>query len=184
MSLVSDENKRGFFDRLKNAVSDILPGDAPKKGPPPPRKPDQGSASDGFKRTAELGRPKATGGLNEARATARLNGASVGPPEHDLSPRRLAMIEDYMKGEFKLEVMKDPAYMYKIVSDERAYQTRLLFEWKKRMQSMPAGSPKAEELQAKIKRAQSIVTNLFKVLKRITGTQGSTGGTDFLSDNK
>ncbi|MGD6630634.1 hypothetical protein VWS50_22630, partial [Xanthomonas citri pv. citri] len=79
---------------------------------------------------------------------------------------------------------KDPAYMYKIVSDERAYQTRLLFEWKKRMASMPAGSPKAEELQAKIKRAQSIVTNLFKVLKRITGTQGSTGGTDFLSDNK
>ena len=91
---------------------------------------------------------------------------------------------DYMKGEYKLEQMKDPAYMYKIVSDERAYQTRLLFEWKKQIQAMPPGHPKAEELQARIKKAQAITTNLFKVLKRITGAEGSTGGTDFLSDKK
>ena len=178
-----EDNKRGFLDRLKDAARDIIPGEQGKKTAPA-KKPEP-TNQDGFKRTAKISRPKVTGGLSEGRTTARLNvAAGAAPPERELSPRRLAMIEDYMNGEFRLELMKDPAYMYKIVSDERAYQTRLLFEWKNRLESMPAGSPKAEELQAKIKRAQSIATNLFQVLKRITGTEGSTGGTDFLTDNK
>ena len=184
---MDDRNKRGLFDKLKDAVEQIIPGsDAKKAGPSPVRRPPPSAVGqDGFKRTAEMNRPKATGGLNEAKPTGRLNEPqAMGPSDAELSPRRLAMIEDYMKGEYKLEQMKDPAYMYKIVSDERAYQTRLLFEWRKQIQALPAGHKKVEELQAKIKKAQAIVTNLFKVLKRITGAEGSTGGTDFLSDKK
>ena len=183
---MEDRNKRGIFDKLKDAVENIIPGgDAGKKpGPTPTRRPPPSAVGqDGFARTGEMNRPLATGGLNQAQSTGRLN-APAGPSDAELSPRRLAMIEDYMKGEYKLEQMKDPAYMYKIVSDERAYQTRLLFEWKKQIQAMPPGHPKAEELQARIKKAQAITTNLFKVLKRITGAEGSTGGTDFLSDKK
>lgn len=183
---MDDRNKRGIFDKLKDAVDQIIPGGEGKKpGPTPVKRPPPSAVGlDGFKRTSEMNRPKATGGLNDARPTGRLNAASSGPSDADLSPRRLAMIEDYMKGEYKLEQMKDPAYMYKIVSDERAYQTRLLFEWRKQIQALPPGSKKVEELQARIKKAQAIVTNLFKVLKRITGAEGSTGGTDFLSDKK
>lgn len=184
---MDDRNKRGIFDKLKDAVEQIIPGaDGGKKpGPTPVRRPPPSAVGqDGFNRTGEMNRPKATGGLNEAKPTGRLSAQAVGPSDADLSPRRLAMIEDYMKGEYKLEQMKDPAYMYKIVSDERAYQTRLLFEWRKRVQAMPPGHPQAEELQTRIKKAQAITTNLFKVLKRITGAEGSTGGTDFLSDKK
>ncbi len=186
---MDDQNKRGLFDKLKDAVEQIIPGgDGGKKpGPSPVKRPPPSAAGqDGFKRTAEMNRPMATGGLNQAQPTGRLNSPATpaGPSDTELSPRRLAMIEDYMKGEYKLEQMKDPAYMYKIVSDERAYQTRLLFEWRKQIQALPAGHPKAEELQARIKKAQAITTNLFKVLKRITGAEGNTGGTDFLSDKK
>jgi hypothetical protein len=184
---MADENKRGFFDRIKEAVDQIIPGTEPAKKPagaPLRRPPASAVGVDGFKRTVDLARPKHTAGLNEAKPTGRLAEQGSGPTEADLSPRRLAMIGDYAKGEFKLEQMKDPAYMYKIVSDERAYQTRLLFEWRKQLQALPAGSPKALELQEKIKTAQAIATNLFKVLKRITGAEGNTGGTDFLSDKK
>ena len=183
---MADPNKRGLFDKLKDAVDQILPGgDGRKPGPTPARRPPPSAVGlDGFNRTAEMNRPKATGGLNEAKPTGRLNSPSQGPSDRDLSPRRLAMIADYEKGEFKLEQMRDPAFMYKIVSDERAYQTRLLFEWRKQIQALPQGSKKVEDLQARIKHAQGIVTNLFKVLKGITGAEGSTGGTDFLSDKK
>lgn len=182
---MQDPNKRGLFDKLKDAVEQIIPGGEGKKpGPTPVRRPPPSAVGqDGFKRTGEMNRPKATGGLNEIKSTARLN-EPAGPSDAELSPRRLAMIEDYMKGEYKLEQMKDPAYMYKIVSDERAYQTRLLFEWRKQIQALPPGSAKVEDLQGRIKKAQAIVTNLFKVLKRITGAEGNTGGTDFLSDKK
>jgi hypothetical protein len=184
---MADPNKRGIFDRLKDAASQILPGaDAPKQGAgTPARRPASAAGPDGFSRTGGINRAGATGGLGAPPSTGRLEAeAPKGPPDVVLSPRRLQMIEDYMAGEYRIESMKDPAFMYKIVSDERAYQTRLLFEYRKQLQGLPTASKKAEEIQKKIERAQTITTNLFKVLKRITGAEGSTGGTDFLSDKK
>jgi hypothetical protein len=180
---VGEEKKPNLFDKLKSAVDQVIPGQG---GSPTPAKrkaqPTKPGVADAFKLTDRLGKAQPTGQLNTAPNTQRLK--RQGPSDEELSPRRLAMIDDYMRGEAKIEQMNDPAYMYKIVSDERAYQTRLLMEFRKQFVALgKTAGPEAEALQAKIRRAQAIVQNLFKVLKRITGKQGHTGGTDFLSDS-
>ncbi|MDB5096617.1 MAG: hypothetical protein JWM80_1038 [Cyanobacteria bacterium RYN_339] len=181
---MGDEKKPNLFDKLKSAVDQVMPGhggasaDAKRKAQA--TKP---GMADAMKLTDRLGKAPATGQLATAPNTQRLK--QTGPADEELSPRRLAMIDDYMRGEAKIEQMNDPAYMYKIVSDERAYQTRLLMEFRKQFGQLgKTAGPEAEALQAKIRRAQAIVQNLFKVLKRITGKQGHTGGTDFLSEQK
>jgi hypothetical protein len=181
---VGEEKKKNLFDKLKSAVDQVIPGQGGSSpGAPKKAMPTKPGLADAFKSTNQLGKAPATGQLGNAPSTARLK--HQGPADEELSPRRLAMIDDYMRGEAKIEQMNDPAYMYKIVSDERAYQTRLLMEFRKQYGQLGKTSgPEAEALQAKIRRAQAIVQNLFKVLKRITGKQGHTGGTDFLSDKK
>lgn len=90
------------------------------------------------------------------------------------------MARDFARGDFKIPQMQDPAFMYKVVSDERAYQLRLLQERRKVLARIPKAHPKAGELQAKIAEGQETVRMLFGLLKRITGREGATGGTDFL----
>jgi hypothetical protein len=182
---MGEEKKRNLFDKIKSAVDQVIVAGG-------------GGLADATKKRSERTNPLAdkvrltTDTLGKAKQTAQLGGEvkrtdqlHQGPGDEQLSPRRLAMIDDYMRGEAKIEQMKDPAYMYKIVSDERAYQTRLLMDYRRQFSQLgQTTSADAEALQAKIRRAQAIVQNLFKVLKRITGKQGRTGGTDFLSDNK
>lgn len=180
---MGEEKKRNLFDKLKDAV---VPGQSqPAAGVQKPRVLPTNPLADKVRLTTDNLR-------NKAKPTAQLDGGAKPtaqlaqpnmPNEAALSPRRLAMIDDYMRGEAKIEQMKDPAYMYKIVSDERAYQTRLLIEFRKQAtQVKNPNGPEAAALQEKMRRSQAIVQNLFKVLKRITGKQGRTGGTDFLSD--
>jgi 3-oxoacyl-ACP reductase-like protein len=188
---MSDEKKGGFFDRLKKAVDQALvqvPEPA-KPAAPPARQTAPIKAEP--KRTDALGRTPATAQLGTgAKRTAPLPEETIPempdtPPEEELSPRRLAMIDDFMTGKAKLDQMKDPTFMYKIVSDERAYQTQLLFTLQEEIQALrPDQTAEAEALQGRIRRSQAIVTNLFKVLKYITGKKGRTGGTDFLSEEK
>lgn len=190
---MSDEKKGSFFDRLKKVVDQALVepiaprpaaparGTAPIKPEPPKPEP---------KRTDSLARSPATAQLNsQTRRTAPLPEDDIpiipDVPEEELSPRRLAMIDDFMTGKAKLAQMKDPTFMYKVVSDERAYQTQLLLALKDELDSITDESGEAAEaVRARIKRSQAIVTNLFKVLKYITGKKGRTGGTDFLSEER
>ena len=106
------------------------------------------------------------------------------PSDAVLSPRRLAMARDYADGIYRIPQMHDPAFMYKTISDERAYQTRLLFQRKKALSQLPADHPKRAHLQSELEEGQATIKMLFGVLKQVTGRQGSTGGTDFLSDQK
>lgn len=118
-----------------------------------------------------------------ARATAPLAAA---PDEGALSARRLVLITDYMEGRLEAPELRDPRILYKVVSDERAYQTRVLFEMQERLrregQTMPAAA--REKLESRVARNEAIVQNLFRVLKKITGRTGATGGTGFLSDRR
>lgn len=183
MLSMGDEKKPNLFDKLKSAVDQaIVAGGPVTGGVKKPRPVESAAGADKGKWTSEFtGQGKKTAELSDGKGTTRLQG----PPDEQLSPRRLAMIDDYMRGEAKIEQMNDPAYMYKVVSDERAYQTRLLIDFRRQFAQLgQTTGPDAELLQNKIRRSQAIVQNLFKVLKRITGTKGSTGGTDFLSDKK
>lgn len=120
--------------------------------------------------------------LKQPPGTNRLE--SEGPSDAALSPRRLAMARDYSDGVYRIPQMHDPAFMYKTVSDERAYQTRLLFQRKKALSQMPPDHPRRGPLLAQIEDTQDKIKMLFGVLKQVTGRRGSTGGTDFLSDQK
>lgn len=192
---MSEEKKDSFFGRLKKAVDQALvlpeaparPVEGASKQAPPARhtapiRPEtrRGDQMVSSMATGQLGGP--------ARSTAPLPEGLVipeTPPEEELSPRRLAMIDDFMTGKAKVAQMKDPTFMYKVVSDERAYQTQLLLTLREQLSELgePEGA-EAEALQARITRSQAIVTNLFKVLKYITGKKGRTGGTGFLSEER
>ncbi|MEB3285016.1 MAG: hypothetical protein VKN33_07005 [Candidatus Sericytochromatia bacterium] len=124
--------------------------------------------------------PKATRELKRSPGTKRLE--SAGPADALLSPRRLAMARDYAEGIYRIPQMNDPAFMYKTISDERAYQTRLLFQRKKALSQLPPDHPRITRLTEEIREGQIIIKMLFGVLKQVTGRQGTTGGTDFLSD--
>lgn len=151
---MSQEKKKGFLEKLR----------------------------DGLRAETQPAAGKATQELRQTPGTKGLE--SEGPSDAVLSPRRLAMARDYADGVYRIPQMHDPAFMYKTISDERAYQTRLLFQRKKALSQMPPEHPRRAQLKADIDEGQAIIKMLFGILKQVTGRQGSTGGTDFLSDQK
>lgn len=177
-----EEDKGGLFGKLKGAMGQALgvpgSGAVPPQGPQGARRPAAKTGGDSFRNSTQPLAPAPRTKPLAPEAPAR----PLGPSEEELSPRRLAMIEDYLRGDFKIEQMRDPAYMYKVVADERAHQTRRLLALRKQLAG--AKGEQAEKVQAQIKRAQTTVQNLFRVLKRITGKEGRTGGTDFLHGGK
>lgn len=182
---MKDDKKPGFFDQIKRFVgqgdSQPISSQMPFGQPRSPRRPGQGQPG---MHTDRLQSQPSTARLEAASRTAELGPADplAGIPQEELSVRRLAMIDDFMNQRLKLERMKDPTYMYKIVSDERAYQAWVLTDLKQRLYNAPnRQSPEARELEAQIKATSAIMQNLFKVLKYITGKKGHTGGTDFLT---
>ena len=194
---MSDEKKGSFFDRLKKVVDQAV--DQAMATPPAPAWPAEAKPAPSARHTAPI-RPesKRTDQLIKTTATGQLptQGKNTAPlpepvalpekpPEEELSPRRLALIDDFLTGQAKLDQMKDPTFMYKVVSDERAYQTQLLLTLKERLDELGTDEgEEAEALRARIQRSQAIVTNLFKVLKYITGKKGRTGGTGFLGEER
>ena len=185
---MKDDKKPGFLDQLKRFVD-------PKGVQDDPNGPQPISSQMPFGQPRSPRRPgqMSTDRLQATVSTARLEGTSrtaeLGPadplsgvPQDELSVRRLAMIDDFMNNRVKLERMKNPTYMYKIVSDERAYQAWLLTDLKQRLyQQSNRRRPEAMELEQQIRSTSAIMQNLFKVLKYITGKKGHTGGTDFLT---
>lgn len=149
-------------NRLKAAITGQIAEPAPPSAPPEPEAPRKPAPA---AQTAPLG---------------------TSDQEAALSPRRLVLITDYMEGRLESPELQEPRILYKIVSDERAYQTRLLFEMQERMRYEGERMPKEEreKLAARIARNEAIVQNLFRVLKKITGRTGATGGTGFLSDRR
>jgi hypothetical protein len=188
---MSEDKKPGFLEKLKKTVDQAWAASEPPalpRAPQPPAAPQAPSrpAPAAQARTDQLQRSSATAPFGATR-TAPLPEeamAALTASDHELSPKRLAMIDDFMTGKAKLAQMKDPTFMYKVVSDERAYQTQLLFTLQEELHLASAGGEEAAALQARIRRSQAIVTNLFKVLKHITGKKGRTGGTGFLSEEK
>jgi hypothetical protein len=171
-----------LLGKLREAVEQAVNPAPPQPAASPRRAPAAGGLpADGFNASAGA-RALPTGELGAPRGTQQL--AMEGPSDKQLSPGRLAMARDYASGLRRIPQMEDPAFMYKVVSDERAYQTRLLFERRKALERAAGDLPRTERLRAQIAEGQQTIKMLFQVLKQITGRQGATGGTDFLSDQK
>lgn len=170
---MSDEKKSGFLDKLKGLVDKGREASRPQTGALAPRPRPQtqplGTPADQFTGRPPAERAAQTGPLSPEPAVS----------EAELSPKRLAMIDDFMTGQARIAQMNDPTYMYKLVTDERSHQVRTLGTLKERLADAAPGSSQAAELQAQIQRTQAIIQNLFRVLKHITGKKGHTGGTGF-----
>jgi hypothetical protein len=104
-----------------------------------------------------------------------------GATEDELSPHRLALIEAFAAGRHPLAVMRDPQYMYRLITDERDYQTAALKACRREyLLARGEGGADVEDLELQLKRHGVIIQHLFKVLKALTGKEGSTGGTGFI----
>ncbi|MFP5502365.1 MAG: hypothetical protein ACLGIN_07730 [Candidatus Sericytochromatia bacterium] len=171
------------------------PGSGPLPAAPPVtrRAPDTGSLN---RSTDSLVR--ASGPLPPPRAAA-----PVRTPEEEAaeSKKRLGFITAYMKNPQGDPAFEDRALVYKILSEERAYQQAQIVQQQQALKQLPppaeamgltpeeaAEDPRYDDLEARrsaieerLKTAQSRQTQLFMLMKKLTGVKGKTGGTGFLS---
>jgi hypothetical protein len=135
--------------------------------------------------------------VRQSRQTAPLAGQPTTPlPLPELSPeqkaeeskKRMAVIMTYMKDKTAIPEFKDPKFIYKIISDERSYQTAVVgqqeAELREFLRSEEGQDPellaRREALEQQIQGTRNRLTQLFMLLKHITGVKGKTGGTGFL----
>ena len=137
--------------------------------------------------------------VGRGRQTAPLAGLSTTPlPLPDLTPeqkaeeskKRMAVIMTYMKDKNAVPEFKDPKFIYKIISDERTFQTErvglleadlreLVLGWAGDRED-PDFLERKEALEQQIQGTRNRLSQLFMLLKHITGVKGKTGGTGFL----
>lgn len=137
--------------------------------------------------------------MRQDRQTAPLNGQSTTPlPMPELTPeekaaeskKRMGVIMAYMKDKNAVPEFQDPKFIYKIISDERTYQTSVVAELESELREYlltwsgdredPSFLARKEELEQQIQATRNRLTQLFMLLKHITGVKGKTGGTGFL----
>lgn len=133
------ESGKGFFGNLFNKVKENLA--APQGQPPANRQPgnlpsQQAARGNTGKLQPPTHRPQSqsstfvrtTGPLNQQGATTPLAAPPIElTPEQraEESQKRLAFIMAYLKDPSTVPAFKDPKYVYKIVSDERSYQSEV-----------------------------------------------------------
>jgi hypothetical protein len=137
--------------------------------------------------------------MRQGRQTAPLAGQPTTPlPTPELSPeekiaeskKRMAVIMTYMKDKNAVPEFKDPKFIYKIISDERTYQTAMVTELEAELRAFvmswdgdredPDFLARKEGMEQQIQGTRNRLTQLFMLLKHITGVKGKTGGTGFL----
>ncbi|MBO9539484.1 hypothetical protein J7643_02710 [bacterium] len=117
--MANDGAGKGFFsnlfDKVKAGMAPVPQQPAPK--PPVPRAPQNPSST--FVRN--------TGPLNATPATGPLRTPPITRTPEELaeeSQMRQAFIMAYLKDPDVVPEFRDPKYVYKVVSDERSYQTQ------------------------------------------------------------
>lgn len=108
------------------------------------------------------------------------------------SKRRMGFIIAYMQDPKSAPEFSDPRFVYKIITDERTYQTQQVEQLQVALQSLvrtwdgnpdPEFEARKEGLEVEIQACRNKLSQLFLLLKHITGVKGKTGGTDFLTFN-
>lgn len=161
--------KKGFLGNLRSFL-----GGAPEpKGPPAAPQRAQHTAPLPGARTAPLEKPELT---PEEKA--------------EESKKRMGFIVTYMRTPDALPEFHDAKFVYKVVADERSYQTELVEQFQAELRSITfswSGDPEDEtfvaqrdELETRIQGIRDRLSQLFLLLKHLTGVKGKTGGTGFL----
>ncbi|GEM_PF-2979257 len=152
---------------------------------PPPRSGSLNKGSDAY--------------VRQGRQTAPLAGQPTSPLLHpeltseqkaDESKKRMAVIMTYMKDKNAVPEFKDPKFIYKIISDERTYQTAMVGQLEAEFRELtmswvgdreaPEFLARKETLEQQMQGYRNRLSQLFMLLKHITGVKGKTGGTGFL----
>lgn len=149
-----------------------------------------------------------TGNLSKTVASARAGAQNIPPaPDRNVplsaqapaqsaeqraqeSAERSRFIAAYQQNPTALPEFQDPRHVYKVIADERTYQTELatalqeqhkilLLGWSGSQQD-PAFLAKKAALETQIQAARDKLTELFLLLKSVTGIKRKTGGTGFL----
>ncbi|MEB3198597.1 MAG: hypothetical protein VKP62_15475 [Candidatus Sericytochromatia bacterium] len=95
-----------------------------------------------------------------------------------LSDRRMNFIVQYLKDPSSSPDFSNKPLVYRIVTQERSYQQALVGRLQQQLESAP--SAQRGSLQETLLEAQRRQSQLFIVLKKITGRSGHTGGTGYL----
>lgn len=120
------------------------------------------------------------------------------------SKKRLAFIMAYMKDPEGDAAFKDKPLVYRILSEERAYQQSQLVLLEAEFKQLPPSAAslglseeealadarfdgleeRRAELENRLNTARTRQTQLFMLMKKLTGVKGKTGGTGFLAPPK
>lgn len=180
----------GFFAKVRTLFEGHSP--AAPEPPVPPRQPaprprPEARGTDSFHRTERQLSPT---------QTTRLESSPTEPsPESaaEASQKRMAFVLAYLQDSDAVPQLKDARFVYKLVSDERAYQSELYKEAEARLRELLALADPAsledpdapaclqrQAIEAELQASRDTQTQLFRVLKKVTGKRGRTGGTGFL----
>ena len=140
----------------------------------------------------------------ELRARERLEAEAARKAQEaaDASRKRMAFIVAYVKDHASNPIFADKALMYKVLTEERTHQQGLLGAAGEELGRLPPppealGMAEAEwradarlvaqearraELEKKVKQAKAVQTQIFNLLKSITGVRHAEGGVDFVAE--
>jgi hypothetical protein len=171
--------RAGLTGKLQEATAKLAEakGLAPQAAPPPP--------------TEEAAAPAAPVVDEVARRQAEAAEASR---------KRMAFIVAYVKDPTSNPIFQDRALMYKVLAEERTHQQGLLQAAEDALGRMPpppaslgmtdeeiqadprlvAQEARRAELEKKRRQAGAVQTQIFNLLKAITGIDGTTGGEDYV----
>lgn len=95
------------------------------------------------------------------------------------SDRRMTFVVKYLKAAPDDPEFQDKPLIYRIVTQERSYQQALIARLQVKI-GMEKRPQEADGLKERLTQAQQRQSQLFAVLKKVTGRSGKTGGTGFL----
>lgn len=119
-----------------------------------------------------------TGAL--ARPSSGPLSAPAAPPAAEEDPlaasrARMAFINGYLKAPSGDPAYQDKALVYRVMSEERAYQQTLVAELMAELKRLPEGDPRASELESHLKTANSRQGNLFTLMNKVAEARRASG---------
>lgn len=91
------------------------------------------------------------------------------------SRARMAFINGYLKAPSHDPAYQDKTLVYRVMSEERAYQQTLVAELMAELKRLPEGDPRMSELESHLKTANSRQGNLFTLMNKLAEARRASG---------